>query len=189
MRGELVQPSGLRLCLDVIDPAHERALVQAISSLALEPMVIRDNPSRRQVAHFGVSYAAATRTTSAGPAIPKVFAEAIALSAAALAADDIRFEELLVTDYPPGSGIGRHRDAPAFGVVLGISLLSPCTLQFERRSGVARQVWEQLLPPRSAYLLMGESRWDWRHGIHSVTRRRMSLTARELRGGLALRSG
>ena len=163
--------------------------MQAISRLALEPMVIHDNPSRRQVAHFGVSYAATTRTTGAAPVIPAAFVEAVALAAAALAIDDISFEELLVTDYPPGSGIGRHRDAPAFGLVLGISLLSPCTLQFERGSGAARQVWEQLLPPRSAYLLTGESRWEWRHGIRSVTRRRMSLTARELRGRPSLRSG
>jgi alkylated DNA repair dioxygenase AlkB len=32
----------------------------------------------------------------------------------------------LVTDYGPGGGIDWDRDAPPFGIVMGISLLSDC---------------------------------------------------------------
>jgi len=166
----------------VIDERLERAATEAFASFDLNPMVLHDNPSRRLVAHFGVSYDAATRTaTGDAPPIPDVIWELVTAAATALDAQDLAFEEVLATRYPPGSGIGRHRDAPGFGTVLGVSLLSPCELQFERGSGTDRRVWEQYLPPRSAYLLMGPARWEWRHGISSVSRERMSITARELR--------
>jgi len=181
MRGELVRPEGLELSLDVIDETLERETAAAIQACSLEPMIIHDNPSRRRVAHFGVSYTAATRSTGAAPPIPEVFLYVVRKAARALGAEEVGFEEVLVTDYPAGAGIGSHRDAPAFGRVIGISLLSPCTLRFARGSGLSRQVWEQLLPPRSAYLLSGAARTDWKHGIRAVTRQRMSVTARELR--------
>jgi alkylated DNA repair dioxygenase AlkB len=38
----------------------------------------------------------------------------------------------LVTRYPPGAGIGWHRDAPQFGEVGGISLLTACRMRFRR---------------------------------------------------------
>lgn len=182
MRGEVVRPEGLRVCLEVIDEATEREVATAILTYSKSPMTLHDNPSRRKVAHFGVSYSAATRSIDGtAPAIPEVLVSLVAVAASALDTAEIHFDEVLVTDYPPGAGIGRHRDAPAFGVVVGISLMSNCNLQFERGTGSSRQVWEQLLPPRSAYLLSGEARWQWKHGIKAVARQRLSVTARELR--------
>ena len=35
-----------------------------------------------------------------------------------------------MTEYPAGAGIGWHRDAPAFDFIVGISLLSECTMKF-----------------------------------------------------------
>src|SRR3712207_8467371 len=40
--------------------------------------------------------------------------------------------QTLVTRYPPGAAIGWHRDAPAFGVVAGVSLGSACRMRFQR---------------------------------------------------------
>ena len=50
-----------------------------------------------------------------------------------MAAEDL--VEVLVTEYAPGAGIGWHRDAPMFGMVAGISLLSACRFRFERGKG------------------------------------------------------
>jgi alkylated DNA repair dioxygenase AlkB len=36
------------------------------------------------------------------------------------------FEEALITEYPEGSVINWHRDAPTFDIIAGISLLSDC---------------------------------------------------------------
>ena len=181
MRGTQEMPTGLGFCLTAIDQALESEVLDAIGEYQLEPMVLHDNPSRRKVAHFGASYAPSSRTVSLGQPIPGVLMRAVNVAAHALELADVAFREVLLSDYPPGSGIGRHRDAPAFGLVLGVSLLSPCTLQFEQGSGSARKVWEQFLPPRSAYVLTGDARWKWRHGISAVRHRRVSITARELR--------
>jgi alkylated DNA repair dioxygenase AlkB len=35
------------------------------------------------------------------------------------------FQQVLVTEYPPGAGIGWHKDRSVFGDVVGISLRSP----------------------------------------------------------------
>jgi DNA oxidative demethylase len=34
----------------------------------------------------------------------------------------------LVNEYPPGAPIGWHRDAPQYGIVIGISLASTCRM-------------------------------------------------------------
>lgn len=65
--------------------------------------------------------------------------------------------------YPPGTGIAPHIDLPnryADGIV-GVSLIGGCVMTF-RRGDEQHDVY---LPPRSVYVLSGEARWDWTHGI------------------------
>jgi alkylated DNA repair dioxygenase AlkB len=89
--------------------------------------------------------------------------------------------EILVQRYPPGSTIGWHRDAPAFGTVIGVSLASACRLRFQRGKGDARRVWEILLEPRSGYVLAGKARTSWQHSIPPTKELRYSITFRTLR--------
>ena len=65
-----------------------------------------------------------------------------------------------------------------FDKVVGISLESPARLRFRQRtpSGFRRTNVEVL--PRSAYLLSGESRWDWEHSITPADALRFSITFR-----------
>jgi alkylated DNA repair protein (DNA oxidative demethylase) len=88
--------------------------------------------------------------------------------------------EILVQRYPPGSTMGWHRDAPAFDIVVGISLGSAARLRFQRGKGAARRMWEILLEPRSGYVLAGQSRWSWQHSIPSAKELRYSITFRTL---------
>jgi len=89
--------------------------------------------------------------------------------------------EVLVTHYPPGAGIGWHRDAPAFGVVVGVSLLGACRLRFQQGRGAARKTRALTLAPRSAYVLDGAARWQWQHAIPPGREERYSVTFRTLR--------
>ena len=91
--------------------------------------------------------------------------------------------EVLVTRYPAGATIGWHRDAPAFGVVVGVSLGSSCALRFQRGAGERRRVFEQVLDPGSAYVLDGPARISWQHSIPAVSAERFSLTFRTVRRG------
>ncbi len=83
--------------------------------------------------------------------------------------------------YPVGSTIGWHRDAPAFGIVVGISLLGSARLRFQRGRREQRGTWEVALAPRSGYVLAGAARWSWEHSIPPAKGLRYSITFRTLR--------
>jgi len=92
--------------------------------------------------------------------------------------------EALVTRYPPGAGIGYHRDAPRFGpTVVGVSLGTPCPMRFQRRAADGtRKLFVLDLEPRSAYVLSGPARSTWQHGIVATKGLRYSFTFRTLAG-------
>src|SRR4029079_716461 len=87
--------------------------------------------------------------------------------------DASQFQQVLVTEYSPGAGIGWHKDGPEFEHVF-FSLLSPCLFRLRRKRGNG---WERAsieLQPRSAYLLSGSARTDWQHSIPPVDKLRYS---------------
>ncbi|HEX2652735.1 MAG TPA: alpha-ketoglutarate-dependent dioxygenase AlkB [Xanthobacteraceae bacterium] len=90
------------------------------------------------------------------------------------------FQQVLVTEYAPGAGIGWHKDRSVFGDVVGISLLSPCSFRLRKRpiKGFTRQ--NLIAEPRSVYLLRGPSRTEWEHSIRGVETLRYSITFRNV---------
>jgi len=99
--------------------------------------------------------------------------------------------QILVSRYPPGAGIGWHRDAPMFGDVIGgISLLAPARMKFRpyvspaeaKAGGTPRKTTHELeLAPRSGYLITGVARRNFEHSIPGVATLRYSITFRTLR--------
>ena len=84
--------------------------------------------------------------------------------------------QVLVSRYPPGAGIGWHRDAPMFGSeIVSVSLGAPCRMRFQRTVAGARRVAELELAPRSAYVLAGKARWSWQHSIPATKALRHSI--------------
>ncbi|HKR83481.1 MAG TPA: alpha-ketoglutarate-dependent dioxygenase AlkB [Terriglobales bacterium] len=72
-------------------------------------------------------------------------------------------DQLVVNDYPPGTGIFPHIDQAAFGdVVASVSLGSSCVMEFSREGSIRKEL---LLEARSAVVLSGEVRWNWKHEI------------------------
>jgi alkylated DNA repair dioxygenase AlkB len=88
------------------------------------------------------------------------------------------FAHVLLARYDPGAGIGWHRDRDVFEKVVGISLGTPATLRFRQRIGSGFRRASIEVRPRSAYLLSGESRWDWEHRITPGDQLRFSITFR-----------
>ncbi|WVQ98001.1 hypothetical protein IAU59_005121 [Kwoniella sp. CBS 9459] len=81
--------------------------------------------------------------------------------------------QVILNLYPPGEGITPHIDLPnryADGII-GCSLIGGCVMTFQK--GEERH--DVYLPPRTVYILSGESRWEWTHGIegreHDVVER------------------
>ena len=96
------------------------------------------------------------------------------------------FQQVLVTEYAPGAGIGWHKDRSVFGDVVGISLL--LTLHFpaaQENRRIALSGKTLIAEPRSVYLLRGPSRTEWEHSIPGVKALRYSITFRNVLEGSA----
>ena len=173
------EPEGLRHRPEFVTEAEERSLVAAFEAGDWEEVRMHGQAALRTVRHFGHRYDyEGWRLVPADPLPDSVaWLRERAAAMAEGAVDD--FTETLVTRYPPGAGIGWHRDAPLFGAkVVGVSLLAPCRLRFQLRTAEVRRVHELRLAPRSAYLLSGAARWSWQHSIPAVAELRYSVTFR-----------
>jgi alkylated DNA repair dioxygenase AlkB len=181
------EPDGFRYQPGFITPAEEAELLRAIAAITFADFSMRGVVARRRVAFFGEAY-----DRAAAPLIPSFLLPLRASLArwAAVAPGD--FAMALVNEYPPGAPIGWHRDAPQYGIVAGVSLLSECRMRFRpyippQRAGeqTRRTTHEITLERRSAYLLTGSARSGYEHHIPPVAARRYSITFRTLRSSAA----
>jgi DNA oxidative demethylase len=182
VRAPTEEPEGVVLQPEVITREGQDALLERFETLQWEPIVIRGQAARRTARHYGLGYDYESRTPRPGEPIPD-WIEPPRRAAADLAR--VRVDELvevLVQRYPIGATIGWHRDAPAFGIVVGISLLGHARLRFQRGRRVQRRTWEVPLEPRSGYVLAAAARWSWEHSIPAAKELRYSITFRTLRG-------
>src|SRR5205809_112849 len=118
-------PMGLRYREDFIDEDDERLLVDAIHTVTFADFEMRGVVARRRVAFFGQAY----DRTAAGP-IPGFLLPLRDRIARWSGIEADAFAMALINEYRPGTPIGWHRDAPQYGVVAGLSLVSPCRMKF-----------------------------------------------------------
>jgi len=183
-------PQGLEYHADFLGPSEERHLIAQLDGLPFNEVRMHGVVAKRQVFHFGLVYGYESWNLTPGPPLPPFLLPVRNRIAPLLncAPDDVA--EVLVTKYPPGAGIGWHRDAPMFGPgVVGVSLLSSCRFRFQRRVGAVREGFEVILEPRSAYVLAGEARSNWQHSIPATTGLRYSITFRTLKSSTGTARG
>jgi alkylated DNA repair protein (DNA oxidative demethylase) len=175
-------PPGFLYHPDFVSVDEEGRLLEGVRALQFGEVKMRGQVARRRTAHFGWVYGYESWRIEPGPPIPEslLLLRQRATELAGVPADQLA--EVLVTDYGPGAGIGWHRDAPMFGVVIGISLLGACRFRFQRGAGEARETRAVTLARCSAYVLTGPARWHWQHSIPPVREQRYSVTFRTLRG-------
>jgi DNA oxidative demethylase len=175
------EPKGLVYRPDVLGVDEEAELLRILDELRYDPIVIHGQAAKRTARHFGLDYDYEARTPSPGEPVPDWLLPVRARAAELAGHSPEELVEILVQRYPPGSTIGWHRDAPAFGTVVGISLGGSSRLRFQRGKGENRRVWEVLLEPRSGYVLADEARRSWQHSIPPTKDLRYSITFRTLR--------
>jgi alkylated DNA repair dioxygenase AlkB len=175
-------PEGMRYTEEIISPAEEAKLNHYIASLPLKPFeFVGGMTGNRRVISFGWRYDFGAHKLQQADEIP---APLLALREQAAAFAGItaeRLQQVLVTEYAPGAGIGWHKDRPQFDQVIGVSLVAPCLFRLRRK---ARDKWERksfAAQPRSAYLLSGASRHGWEHSIPPLKELRYSVTFRSFR--------
>jgi alkylated DNA repair protein (DNA oxidative demethylase) len=175
-------PDGLLYAPDFLTGAEEGGLVDELEALEFEEIRMRGKTARRKVRHFGFGYDYDRGEVSPTEPLPQSLEWLRERAAALVERGPRELAEILLTRYPPGAGIGWHRDAPMFREVIGVSLGSACPMRFQRGKGEERRTAEIELAPRSAYVLAGSVRWQWQHSIPGATELRYSITFRTFKG-------
>jgi alkylated DNA repair dioxygenase AlkB len=175
---------GLRLASDVLSEAEESDLLRQIEdwSAGWERPLLRAGllPARREMRCFGWSYVTRGRSLTPCEPLPPALAAAMQRWLTPGGVDAALLEQVIVTRYRPGAGIGWHTDAPVFGpVVATLSLGTDWRMEFRRRAG--DKPIKLALPRRSLLVLEDEARRDWQHRIPEVKSTRISLSFRTVR--------
>ena len=181
-RAEHEEVEGLRYIEELVSVEEERALLAALERLEYREVVMRGQTARRTVRHFGLDYDYESGELVPADPLPEALEELRTRCAALIERDPADLVQVLVSRYPPGAGIGWHRDAPMFGSrITGVSLGAACRMRFQRTVGGVRATAAIELAPRSAYVLAGKARWSWQHSIPATRALRWSITFRTLR--------
>ncbi len=183
-------PDGLVYRSDFLTTAEETDLLTVVEKIDFVEVRMRGRVARRTVRHFGYHYGYDSWELTPTDAAPEPFDWLRQRAGVLGGVPGEELVEVLVSRYPPGAGIGWHRDAPMFGTtVIGVSLAASCTMRFRRQAGAERRTFAMELAPRSAYVLSGAARWSWQHSIPSTPQERYSITFRTVRERARARGG
>jgi alkylated DNA repair dioxygenase AlkB len=176
-------PEGFRYQPELITGEEEQALIGGLSTLAFKAFEFHGFLGKRRVVSFGWRYDFNGGGLGRAETLP-AFLRPLRDRAAAFArvAPD-GLEHVMVSQYPPGAGIGWHRDRPDFDKVIGVSLAAPGLFRLRRRREGGFDRAALTVEPRSAYLIDGPARREWEHSIPPVAALRYSVTFRTLRPG------
>ncbi len=161
-------PNGLVYRPNFVTQDEEEILLAYIQNLSMPHLQFREHESKRrgmsfeyQLPHFLLP-------------LQNRIAKWLSVSRGAV-------NEAFVQEYPPGYGIGWHRDRET-SLVVGISLLGWARMRFRQldKIGDPNAVVSVEVEPRSAYLMRGEVATQWQHSVAPVAALRYSITFRTL---------
>jgi alkylated DNA repair dioxygenase AlkB len=173
-------PQGMSYFEEIISAAEQEWLLNEIRKLPFSPFEFRGFTGKRRVVSLGWKYDFNRTRLLPAPPIPDFIIELGNRAALAVHGKSSAFEQVLISEYQPGAGIGWHKDRPVFDEVIGVSLLAACRFRLRRKMERGWQRQAFVAAPRSAYFLSGPSRWDWEHSIPPVAALRYSITFRKL---------
>ena len=178
-----VVPAGFKYIPDFISRDEENYLINIILNTELHTFNFQGFEAKRRVASFGYDWSFDKRILKKGKEIPASFQPVIVKVARQLSIKEESFAELLITEYPVGSVINWHRDAPPFGVIAGISLNTDCKFRlrpYEKSKQGRSSIISIPVMRRSLYVMQDDSRSGWEHSVAPVKDVRYSITLRTL---------
>ena len=184
-------PPGMRFVPQFFSVEEGRAWLDVVASFDLQEAKYKEYTARRRVVGFGGQFDYDTNELKPGKPIPSSLEPLRKRVAEWLGVEPGRFSQMLVAEYRPGTPLGWHRDVPDFESIVGLSLLGSATMRFRpypHVPGRSAKAFELELPPRSAYVLEGDARWNWQHSIVATRELRYSITLRTRRGSAKLLS-
>lgn len=151
---------GFSLTEDYVIPEEELQILAHIDAAPWE------SDWRRRIQQYGLGYGS---ESSAKPTWLRDFPDWLVPLAERVAADAHfeRFpENCVINEYIPPLGIGAHKDYPAFGPTIAcVSLGSDIVIDFTLPSQKLHV--PVYVPARSFWVITGEARSRWMHGIAS----------------------
>lgn len=177
-------PEGFSYTDDFLTYEEEHQLLDTVRALELRPMIFQGFEAKRKVASFGYDYHFDKRQLTKGSHIPAGLEWLISKVENYFYLPQDSFAEVLVTEYPVGSVINWHRDAPPFEKIVGISLLSDCVFKLRPHDKTKQTRKATISLPvrrRSIYLMSGVAREEWQHSTAPVSEVRFSITLRTLK--------
>jgi alkylated DNA repair dioxygenase AlkB len=172
--------AGLDYRAEVIGEPEEQKLLARLGALELAPFRFHGWLGNRKTQSFGWRCDFEDASFTPADPLPDWLLPVRDRAAAFAGIAPSHFVHVLLARYDPGAGIGWHRDRDVFEQVVGISLGTPATLRFRKRTATGFQRASLEVAPRSAYLLSGEARHDWEHSIVPGEQLRFSITFRAL---------
>jgi alkylated DNA repair dioxygenase AlkB len=174
-------PAGFKYRTDLLTAAEEQELLAAFAGLPFREFEFQGYLGKRRVVSFGWRYDFNDRELRKGDDLPAFLLPCRERAAQFAGIRSADLQQVLLTEYSAGAGIGWHKDKAMFGEVVGISLASPCVFRLRRKTGTTWQRAWIVAEPRSAYLLQGPARSEWEHSIPAVDRLRYSITFRNFK--------
>src|SRR5829696_3935567 len=177
-------PEGFSYFPDFLNKEEEAFLIQDISEIELHSFHFQGYEAKRKVASFGYDWSFEKQSLSKGKEIPGQFTWLMERVAEKCSLQSTAFAELLLTEYPLGSVINWHRDAPPFNLIAGISLQADCTFRLRPHAKEKQSRSAIISLPvrrRSLYVINGEARSEWQHSTAAVKGIRYSITLRTLK--------
>ena len=173
-------PQGFLYRDDFLGVDEESELLRIFRQLNFAPYEYHGYLAKRRVARYGVDYETKSREPQQTAQLIPEFLFSVRSRAAEFAGLPVEsLVQAMLAEYSEGTPIGWHRDAPQFGMIVGISLGSACRMRFKPHPSPGK-ILSVLLRPRSIYVLRGAVRSEWQHSIPSVEQIRYSITFRTL---------
>lgn len=151
-------PKGLMVIPDFVSEDFEERLVAEIDSMPWDARI------KRRVQHYGFAFQySKLNVDDSKTATP--FPESCAKVMGMQPLIDCAFNQLTINEYLPGIGIASHCDTHS-AFTDTIAVLSVCgstIVDFVSHDDTKRV--SVVIPPRSLYLMTGDSRYGWRHAI------------------------
>lgn len=174
-------PAGLSFQPDFLSHDEERELLRHVEALPFGEVRMRGVVAKRTVVHFGWDYDYTGWSIHKTDPLPDWIFDARMRAAAFAGLAPEKLVAMLVSRYPEGAGIGWHRDAPMFGdTVVGLSLGAPTTMRLRKIKEPRGKPIALALTPRSIYVLSGDARSRWQHGITTTPGLRYAITFRTI---------
>lgn len=177
-------PGGFNYHQNFITHEEEHNLLKVIEGLPLQPMQFHEYEAKRKVISYGQGWSFTDQQLKQGNPIPAEFNFLVERIASHLSIAKELIAQFLITEYPVGSVINWHRDAPPFDIIAGVSLAADCIFKLRPhdKEKQTRSATMSLQVQRcSLYTMQGAAKSEWQHSTAPATKTRYSLTFRTLK--------